>query len=383
MTDKTTKIIIGIAVVLVVVLVILMAFNGSNKSTGAVIGAQSGPIKVGFIGPLTGDAAGIGTNSKEAVELAVSEINKAGGINGRQLEVIYEDGLCNGKSAVSAATKLINIDQVSAIVGGECSSETLGIVPLVESAKVVILSPCSSAPSITSAGDYIFRNYPSDSYQGKESARFAYNELGAKKVASLYCLSDYCTAINDVFQEEYKKLGGTIVANEGYEQTSRDLRAQLTKIKAANPDVIYFIGYTEGVVVGLKQAKELGITAQMLGGDAWDDPNLAKEAGSAAEGSIYGMVASPLTEEFKAAMKEKTGKDDLTICSPQAYDAMNILAEVMKKVGTDSTAIKNALYKVQDYDGVSGVISFDANGDVSEAKYIFKIIRGGKAVEMK
>ncbi|MFH1192239.1 MAG: ABC transporter substrate-binding protein [bacterium] len=300
------------------------------------------PIKIGFIGPLTGDAANVGQNSKAATEIAVEEINAEGGINGRKIEMIYEDGECAGKAASNAANKLINIDKVPVILGGLCSGETSSFIGAAEQSKTVVLSYCSSAPAITSAGDYIFRDYPSDLYQGAFAAKYLMNDLNKKKVAILYVNSDYGVGIKNVFNNEFKKLGGEIVAEEGYEQTSRDLRTPLAKIKSANPEVLYFIGTNEASVPGLKQAKELGLNIPMFGGDAWDDSKIWTEAGDAGEGAMYSTIFAPLNENFKNKMKEKIGNDEITVCSPQAYDGIKLLSKVMEKAGTKSEDIKGS-----------------------------------------
>ncbi len=373
-----TKIAKTILWVVIIVIVIGAIWYGLTRKP-----AEEGVIKIGFIGPLTGDAAGLGQNTRAGVELAVEQINEAGGINGRNLEVIFEDGMCNPKESTNAANKLVNVDKVPVIIGGLCSSETLAAAPIAESGKTVLFSSCSSNPDVTNAGDYVFRDYPCDSFQGKKAAEIAYADFETRNAAILYCLSDWCVGLDQIFKETFEGLGGTIVAEESYEQTSRDLRTQLTKIKATNPELIYFVGYTEATIVGLKQIKELGIEATLLGGDAWDDPKIPEEAGDSAEGILYIKPFAPLTEEFKAAMEVKTGTKDVTICTPQAYDAVYIVAEIMKKVGTDSEKIKDELYKVEGYEGVSGTITLDENGDLATASYILKVVTDGVAVDYK
>ena len=337
-------------------------------------------IRIGFIGPLSGDVASIGQSVKAAIELGVEEVNQAGGINGQPLEVIYEDGKCGPKDSTDAANKLINIDKVPVIIGGGCSSETLAAAPIAETSKVTLLSYCSSNPKITEAGDYIFRTYPSDAFQGKVAAEKIYNELNAKNVAILYCLGDWCVGIKDVFKKRFGELGGSITIEEGYEQDARDLRTQITKIKDSKPDLIYFLGYTEASIVGLKQLKEMGVEIPKFGGDAWDDPKLWDEAKDSGDGARYLVPDSPGTAEFKAKMETKTGSNELPVCTPQAYDDVNIIAEIMKRVGIDSEKIKNELYNVQGYKGVSGEISLDSNGDLMTANYVTKFVKNGKAV---
>lgn len=248
----------------------------------------------------------------------------------------------------------------------------------------MVLSYCSSAPAISQAGDYIFRDYPSDLYQGSFSAEYIYNQLSKKKVVILYAKSDWGNGIKDVFAKKFKELGGTIVAEEGYEQTSRDLRTQLTKIKSANPELVYFLGYTEASIPGIKQAKELGLSAPLFGGDAWDDSKIWTDAGSAGEGAMYSVVYAPLNNDFKTKMRVKVGNDEITVCTPQAYDAVKLISKVIEKVGTNAEAIKNELYKINYTGGVSASeIKFDSNGDFVGANYIIKVVRNGKAIEMK
>ena len=342
---------------------------------------ETGDIKIGLLAPLTGDVASIGQGIKSAAELAISEINQSGGINGRQIVLIAEDGKCDGKESVTAVTKLVNIDKVSAILGGACSSESVSTAAIAEDAKVIMFSPLSSSPDLTEAGDYFFRDYPSDSFQGAKAADFAVNTLSAKNIAVLSCQSDWCQGVQKVFTANVRSLGGNIVAEEKYDdKTSKDLRTQLTKIKSAKPDLVYFLGYTDGTILGLKQAKEIGLTAKMLGGDAWNDPKILKSAGEAAEGTMYLMPTAAKNEIFDTAFQKITNGKEITIGSRETYDAMMILGNIMKKVGSDSSEIKSALYGVKDYQGVSGNISLDKNGDLISASYDIKIVKNGLVV---
>lgn len=370
--NKKSLWVVGIVIVIILVIV---GFASMKKPV------ETGPIKIGFVAPLTGDAGGIGQNMKMAAELAVSEINSAGGINGRMIALIAEDGKCDGKEAVTAVTKLINIDKVGMIVGGACSSETVSTAPIAEKAQVVMLSPLSSNPSITTAGDYIFRDYASDSFQGVKAAEFAVNTLKSKNIAILSCMSDWCQGIQQVFKDKAVALGANVLVEEKYDdKNTNDLKTQLTKIKAVNPDLVYFVGYTDGTIIGLKQAKELGLNVKFLGGDAWNDPKIIAGAGAASEGIIYLVPTSVKSPVFEITFLSIVGGKEITIGSREAYDAVKILAQVMERVGTDSTDIKNALYKVQNYQGVSGNISFDKNGDLVSASYDIKIVKDGKSV---
>jgi len=374
--SKIAKIVLWVVVVVVVLVGGYLLMNSQSTKI-------NGPVKIGFIGPLTGDAASIGQNERAAVELAADEINKAGGINGQQVQVIYEDGQCTGTAASTAANKLINVDNVPVILGGVCSGETMAFTATAEKAKTVVLSPCSSNPAITNAGDYIFRNYPSDNYQGTFAANYIFNTLGKKKVAVLYIQNDYAVGIRGIFVDAFKKLGGTIVADESAAASATDFRAQLTKIKAANPDLVYSLGMADEATVSIKQAKELGINVPFFGADAWGDAKIWSGLGSAGEGDMYTTVSTPLTAAFTSAMKAKTGTD-VTICSPEAYDGIKLLAQVISKVGIDSTKIKNELYKTVYNGGVSAdKISFDSNGDLVGASYTVYVVHNGVASPVK
>jgi branched-chain amino acid transport system substrate-binding protein len=368
-----TKFIIGVIIGAVIVW-------GGSTLLGISGTPKDDTITIGFIGPLTGDEGNIGENVKAAVEIAVAEVNEAGGINGRTLEVIYEDGQCTGKAASNAANKLINVDKVPVILGGACSGETLSFTEVAEETKTVVLSYCSSAPSITEAGDYIFRDYPSDAFQGEVAAGKVFTDLGKKKVAVLYANNDWGVGVKSIFIEKFEELGGVITIDEGYDQQSRDLRTQLTKVKETNPDLVYFIGYSEASIPGIKQAAELGINVPLFGTDAWDDPKIFREVGAAGDGVMYTVPQTALSDEFKAKMRESTGSDDIVVCTPGAYDGIHILAGIMEKVGTDPEDIKNELYLTTYTGGVSNeVISFDANGDLKDASYALKVVKDGVA----
>ncbi len=367
---------VGVAVVIVLIWVVWSLQKGQQP------GGDTGPITLGFIGPLTGDAASIGTASRAAAEIAAEEVNAAGGVNGRTLNIIYEDGQCNAKAATNAANKLMNVDKVPVVVGGACSTETAAFVPAAMQNKTVVFSYCSSAPSLSQAGKYFFRSYPSDAFQGKFGAEYAYNTLGARKVAILYHVSEWGTGIKDVFKKRFTELGGEILAEEGLPQEARDYRTALSKIKALNPDLIYSPTYPEGGIVELKQAQELGIKTQFLGADGWGDPKLWKEVSGRGKFLFTNPAVLP-PEGFKQKLFAKTGGNEIPVCTTNAYDNVKIIAEVLKKSGTASPdAIADAL-RATKYNGVSGYVEFDQNGDVTSASYVVNKIEGGTAVEVK
>ena len=364
----------------IIVVIALVWWGVSKKQAGPA--KLEGPVKIGFVGPLTGEASNVGEASRAAVELAVKEINAAGGIGGQPMEVVYEDGQCDGKASVDAVTKLLNIDKVPAILGGACSGETLAAAPITEQAKKVLFSYCSSAPNVTQAGDYIFRDFPSDNFQGKFLADYSFNNLKLKKVAIAYCQNDYCIGVKDSFKQQFEALGGTVTTMEAFEKGSKDLRTQLTKIKATNPDAVYLAGYEDSIVAGAKQIKQLGLNVKVLGNDTFEDPKVWTGITNAKINEAYYSIAAPAQEGFQKKFKDTTGKE-VTVCVPQAYDSVYILTDVIKRVGLDPEKIKTELYNVKDFPGVSGMISFDQNGDLTVPNYVIKQIKDGKAETIK
>ncbi|MBI4268638.1 ABC transporter substrate-binding protein [Candidatus Uhrbacteria bacterium] len=368
----------------IVVLGVLVFLAGYlvGKNANQLAGESSGALKIGFIGPLSGDTANLGENMRLAVELAADEINTKGGVNGKNIEVVFEDGKCDGKEAVNAGNKLLNIDKVTAIIGGVCSSETLAVAPLAEKANVPLVSAASTNPKITDAGEYTFRFVPSDSFQGNFTAEHFVNNLKKKNVGVLYCKSDYCVGIKDAFKKRLSELGGKVVAEEGFEKDSRDLRSQIAKVKAAKPEIVYFVSYTEGTIVGLKQMKNLGVIAPVFGADAWDDPKIGEDLKAVANGAQYSLPANQsLPKEFVDSMSEKTGGKELVVYAPRAYDIVYALVEIAKKSGATSAGLETGLKALTEWKGISDTYSLDENGDVKTAKYTIKEFKDGKAVE--
>ena len=247
--------------------------------------------------------------------------------------------------------------------------------------KVVTISYGSSAPSLSKLGVYFFRSYPSDAYQGKFGAEYAYNTLGARKVAIVYHISDAGTEIKDVFQKQFEALGGTVVTVEGAPQDARDYRTIMSKIKALNPELIYMAAYPEGSIVALQQAQDLGIKTKFLGIDAWSDPKLQKAVSGKGE-YLFSAPVNSSSADFKQKIKTKTGSDQVPVTVANAYDNVNMLAQAMRSVGTDPDKMAQALHHMK-YDGVSGHIEFDSNGDLITVKYAVNQIQNGTAVEVK
>lgn len=378
--NQSKKWVVG---VIVVIAVVAVGYFVSKGPSGQV---STEPIKIGFIGPLTGDVATYGIDEKNATTLAVEEINNAGGIKGRKLEIIYEDGKCSGKDAATAAQKLINVDNVKIILGGACSGETLSAAPIAEQNKIILFSAFASSPDITKAGDYIFRNAPSDLDVAKGYAQFIVNKAGYKNIAIISENTDYASGLKKVFNEEINQLGGKIVADEVFKQGERDFRTNISRIKSSNPEAI-FINPQSGVTGGLvlKQIKELGVKAPIFSVFVFGGKDAMEAAGSAVEGLIYFDVIGLATGKGKSfadkftARFGKIGGNDYD--TGARYDSVYIIANSLKKCSENTECIKNYLYDMDWYDGTVGRYKFDSSGDVlsTEPPLTPKIIKNGKA----
>lgn len=364
---KTTKIIIGVIIAIIVIGGIWYVATRESK--------EEEVIKIGLILPLTGDVADIGNSNKAAIELAVKEINEKGGVDGREIKLIIEDSIgCDSKTAVTAMQKLVNIDKVAAVYS-VCSGVAMATHSVAEQGKVVHFG-CASNPNIKDLGDYMFRIIPADDFAGKVGAKYVKDKFNANKVAVLHCDNDWCVGIKDAFIESFQGLGGEIVAEEQVSTDATDFRTELTKIKNTNPDLVYSPLYPQGAILVFKQAKEIGLDVPFFSGDAWSDQSIPQEAGDTAENKFFTTPAGNYSKEFEAKVNS-----DIAICTVEAYDVIYILADAIEKVGVDSEAIKNELYNLRDYKGESGMISLDENGDLIGATFDIKTFKDGEIVD--
>ncbi len=340
---------------------------------------------IGSILPLTGDGAAYGIPLQRTVEYTINQLNEKGGINGKKLEIIYEDGKCSGKDASSAANKLINIDKVKIILGGFCSSETLGAAPLAENAKVVMLSPGSSSPAITDAGDFIFRNWPSDKSQAKLLAEKA-NQMGLKKVGIIGEKSDYAVGLSTAFIQTFTGLGGQTVLEE-YLSDDSDFKTQLTKLKGENLDGLFINPQTpdKGELI-VKQLQELSFKPkQMFVNEVITTyPQLVEKYGEFFEGTVGADVAfdenQPEVQKMKDWYKQKYGSDlPYVSFAATGYDAIYIISEAIVNARIDNpTGLRDYLYSIKDRQGLAGKLTIDKNGDPTSG-HALKIIKAGKA----
>lgn len=327
---------------------------------------NSDEIVIGAILPLTGDAASYGISAREGYELAIHEINMQN--PDKKIIIKFEDSKASAKEAVSAYLKLKNIDNPPIIFGLLSSPEVLSVSPIAEKDKTIIFSSGASSPLISSAGEYVFRNVPSDLLEATLMAETAIGKLNLKKIAIIYINSDYGIGAQSKFKQRYEELGGQIIAEESFIANQTDFKTNLLKIKNSNPDGIYFIGYKElGRMV--KQAKELNIKAQYLSNALFEDPEILEISGNAAEGLIFTTFYfdpesdDQRTKSFVQNYKDKYGKlpDGFAVA---AYDAIHVVFNALEDNVISSETIRSSLYLLSSFDGLLGDFSFDSNGDV-------------------
>ena len=357
---------------------------------------QQDTIKVGLIVELTGDMPGVGASSKNAAQLAVNEQNSAGGISigGKpyQIELVVEDNASKAEQSVAAVNKLITQDNVLAIVGPNAS---LGAIPAAEIAeynKTLLITPWSTNPKTTldtttgKPKDYVFRACYTDPFEGRVLARFVLEKLKAKKVAVLYDVaSEAPKSQADLFRLTFEELGGKTVAFETYTTGDRDFSAQLTKIKSANPDVIFLPAYYNDVGLIAQQAHRAGIKQPLVGSDAWSSPELIKLSNGTVEGDYFANhyasdIATPTAKKFIDAYAKQYGNipDDVAALT---YDSMGLLFEAIKKSPSlDRKVVRDSLATLANYSGVTGDIKFTAgSGDPVKSAVIMQI-KGDKFV---
>jgi branched-chain amino acid transport system substrate-binding protein len=344
----------------------------SGTNTGSTGGGDT--IKVGVYGDLTGQTSSFGQSTKNGIELAVEEINNAGGVNGKKIQLVVEDDQGRPEQAKTVVSKLINQDKVVAVLGEVASTNSLAAAPVAQEAKIPMITPSSTNPKVTETGDYISRVCFIDPFQGSTMAKFAATTLKAKTAAILGDVnSDYSKGLTQFFEEEFTKQGGKVIAKEAYTQNDPDFKGQLTKIRNLNPDVLYIPGYYGQVGIIAKQARELNMTLPLLGGDGWDSPELWKLGGDALKNSYISNHYSadnpaPEIQNFVKAYRAKFNvvPDSLAAL---AYDAAKVLADAIKRAGgTDSAKLKDAINATKNFAGVTGTITLDPAG----SKFSFK-----------
>jgi len=383
---STAKWIIGIIVIAVIVWGLMAANknkNGSETTTKSEEKVQlPAVIKLGSIQSMTGDAAVYGEAFKKVMALAIDEINNSGSLGNSKIELVLEDGKCNGKDATSAAQKLVNVDKVAFILGGVCSSESLAAAPIAAAGKVTIGSNASTNPSLTGISPYFFRIPPSDNDQGTIDGQVA-TKQGYKKIAAISEQTDYAEGLVKVFGDEFSKSGGEIIV-ERYQQNALDFRTQLTKLKATNPDALFInTSGPEPAKKIIKQLKDLGWKPKVFLNESNSaDTDFLNAEKDFLEGAF--AVEYKIDQEngkFKnlaANYKQKYGADlQLANFSAGTYDLVYLFAEGVKAVGYDGEKLAAWTRTINNWQGATGLVTIKSDGDNSST-YIATVVKGGK-----
>jgi branched-chain amino acid transport system substrate-binding protein len=369
------------------VLTLLTTFACQQRSEVEKAGGpvnDTGNIRVGIYVDLSGQNAGAGQSIKNGAELAKDEINQAGGINGRQIELIVEDDRGVADESANAVGKLISQKHVHALIGGDDTPNALAAAQKAQGAKVPLIAPASTDPKLTQTGDYIFRACVLDSFQSETMAKYALNNVQAKTAVVLFDTgSDYSRGLAQSFEENFKKLGGQVLQKQSYAQSDKDFKEQLTAIRDANPDAVYIPGRGDQIGLIAKQAKQLDIKAILLGDDGWNDPQVFQTGGAALDGAYitgHYSAADPSLpiRKFNSAYSQRYGKQP-DANAALAYDALKILADAFQRAGTsEGPKLRDAIAQTVNFQGQTGSISFNAERNVVKPAVIFKL-QDGKA----
>ncbi|HEY7785456.1 MAG TPA: ABC transporter substrate-binding protein [Pyrinomonadaceae bacterium] len=366
---------------LVLVSILLLAlFPTSCNRQLEVVPPNPNTIKIGYFGDLSGPTLNFGRSALNGLLMAADEINRAGGVGGKKLDVVIEDDQGSPERAAMLVTKLIREDKVVAVIAGGASGSSLAAAPRAQAAKIPFVSSSSTDPAVTRTGDYIFRVCYTDTFQGEVMGRFSTDKMKAATSAIMVDFNNpYSRGLSDFFELSFTKRGGRVLTKQSYAQGDPDFRGQLSAIKAAGPDVIYVPGYYGDVGLIAKQARQLGLTQPLLGGDGWDAPELWSLGGDALNGSFISNHYSaddPAAEiqTFVSNYKLLYGNLIPDAHAALGYDAMRFLIEgVQRAESMDGTRIRDALAQTKNFQGVTGVINLDAERNAVKPAVILKL----------
>jgi branched-chain amino acid transport system substrate-binding protein len=353
---------------------------GSCNKTSAPVGDT---IVVGEFASMTGNTATFGQSVHSGAVLAIDEINAGGGVIGKKINLISEDDQSNLQDAAAAVHKLIDRDQIVALLGEVASGRSKAGGPIAQTAQVPMISPASTNEDVTKIGDYIFRICFIDSYQGQSMARFALNSLKKNRAAVLEDMkSDYSVGLSKSFRETFEKSGGKTISDQSYTTGDKDFHAQLTSIRSFSPDVIFVPGYYNEVGLIVRQARELGLTCPIIGGDGWDSPELTKGNETAFNDTYFSNHFAtedpdPVVQDFVKKYAKKFDGKVPDAMAALGYDAARILVDAIKRAGTtDHAKLRDAIAQTKDFAGVTGMITIDKDRNASKPLTILRIVDG-------
>ncbi len=373
-----TKYLIGVFLSLAVILGIYYFF-GPPSSYLEEKEFRLEPIKIGFVGSLSGDSVSYGASVKNSIDLAVKDLRT----QGRLIDIVYEDSKCNGETARAAITKLIDVDKIKIIIGGVCNGETLAMSEIAEKNKVILFSPSASSPDLTGAGTFVFRNIPSDSYGGYVLGEILSNQY--KDLAIISESTEHAQSLRRSFLEKVSKANVQVSVDEIFSPDTKDFRLIFSKIKNSKAEAIIINSQTEqsgGLLAkGIRGAK---ITLPMFAHIIPNGAKFLEIAGKSAEGIVFTDLPNIdhdniRVQAFLGDYKKTFGKiNDPEFYMAASYDAVNILVQAIEKVNYDYIKVRDYLYNMAEYDGLLGKYSFDLNGDVVGVNLILRQIKDGK-----
>jgi len=387
--------------VLALTLIMVLACSSALFAAG---GTEAQTVKVGFIGPMTGDYANYGQLISKGAQLAVDEKNASGGIGGKvQIQLVIEDSEGNPEKGLAAIEKLSSSDKIVALIGPVFTGVSFAVGQRCQDEGILMCTPSGTHADITNIGDYIFRTVPSDGLQGEVAGNYFYEKLGIRKLGVLYIKYDYSQGLYEGTKKSFEARGGVVTIAETGQIGDKDFKTQLTKIKAAAPDAIYIPNYTAEMAQILEQASQLGVKIPFLSSDGFSNPEIYDLAGAYTDGVIYvGPTKVAESAAAKAFIDKYTQKYGFAPDSfaTNAYDGTNILFEALEKVYKASgkferKAIRDAFAATKDFQGVNGTINFAENGDLVAYQGLYKVqgktpvylgaftVVDGKLVEVK
>ena len=372
--------------VIMLIAVLAMTAGCSASGSGDSAAAGSDVIKLGVNNEITGDNPIIGSSARKGIDLALEEINGAGGVKvGDKMYKLAVEELDNEfkpEAAAAVAQKFADRSDIYGMIGPNDSADVMPTIPIIEKAKLPSITPWATAVAITQDNDYFFRACFTDDFQGAIIAKFAFNEEQAKTAAVLYDMSnDYNVGIATIFKKTYEELGGKVVEFQTYGRGEKDFKAQLTKIVAANPDILLLPNFTAEVPLQAEQARSLGYKGKFIGSDTWGDKEIIKLGGEYVEGALwvghYAVdIASDKAKAFIDAFTKKYNDTPNDIAALN-YDTVYLFKMAIENAGkVDREAIRNGLASIKEYEGVTGTAKFNDSGDPVKEAVIIKIKDG-------
>ncbi|MBI5863407.1 MAG: ABC transporter substrate-binding protein [Planctomycetes bacterium] len=357
-----------------------VALGAIGLGGGSAVGQDKAPILIGHYGSLTGSEATFGQSTSNGIRLAIKELNAAGGLNGRLIELKEYDTKGDPKEATNSVTRLVASDKVSAVLGEVASGLSLAGGPVCQENGIPMISPSSTNPRVTMVGDMIFRVCFIDPFQGQVCAKFARENLKLTKAALFYDQkAPYSDGLAKEFRKAFEKLGGKITAEEKYTGGDQNFKAQLTKIRGTGPEVIFIPGYYTDVGNIALQARELDLKVPLLGGDGWDSEQLGKIAKQAIVGSYYSNHYAPDQDDARVKEFIAKYKADYNGATPDGlaalgYDAAKILFDAMKRAKSlGGKDLRDAIAGTKDFPGVTGSITIDSKRNAVKSAVVVEM----------